>query len=182
MSYLNIDWLKQNHQMIHYFGLGFIQLKIDDRCRMHFYTPELPPIVSEEDVHNHRYNFDSKILKGEFTQELFHVIEGNSHIREHESCKEGVEAATVGTPCGIILASAHTYFTGSSYFINHKTFHRVIAKNCITLLNRGSYKKDMAEVIRLVDAKKICPFSQKVEEEQLWEIVERMLQECPLSM
>lgn len=40
---LNLAWLKANHRTIHYFGLGFIQLKLDESRRMHFYVPSLKP-------------------------------------------------------------------------------------------------------------------------------------------
>lgn len=172
----DIDWLKKNHQMIHYFGLGFIQLKIDDRFRMHFYTQELPAIISDEDVHNHRYNFESRILRGEFRQSLYHVVDGNSHVLEQESCQEGYKPETPGKPCSIIEASAHIYEAGSLYFMHHSTFHRVSATSCITLLERYSYEKPLAEVIRPVGAEKVCPFSKKVDESELWDIAERMLQ------
>lgn len=36
---MNIDWLKANSTMIHYFGLGFIQVKLGDLDRVHFYLP-----------------------------------------------------------------------------------------------------------------------------------------------
>ncbi len=85
--------------MIHYFGLGFIQLKINFETRMHFYSPELPQITSNEDVHNHRYDFESCVLKGELEQELFHVINGDTHLREQESCQAGVHTESTPTPC-----------------------------------------------------------------------------------
>lgn len=35
--YLDTDFLRKNHQLIHFFGLGFVQLKLDANLRMHFY-------------------------------------------------------------------------------------------------------------------------------------------------
>lgn len=174
---LEIDWLKNNHQMIHYFGLGFIQLKLDNVSRLHFYTEELPPIVSEEDVHNHRYDFTSTILKGELTQEIYtyDLIE-KTHIIEEESCKSGIKChAEELLFCGIKLLSTQKFSTGSSYWIDHDTFHRIIAKNCITFLQRDGYKKEFAKIIRKKDKLPVCPFSKKIEEQKLWDIVEFMI-------
>lgn len=171
------DWLRANHKMVHYFGLGFIQLKIDDSRRMHFYTSELPPITPEEDVHNHRYNFVSHILKGRFYQELFKTVDGSTHTLEKESCQAGVDVPHEGTSCGLVQMSRHHYTAGDSYWLHHDTFHRVSAENCITFVERSEYQKELAEVIRAIDSPKICPFSQKVPEENLWEIIERMLKE-----
>jgi hypothetical protein len=176
MNELKIDWLKENCQMIHYFGLGFIQVKLKDGRRMHFYTEALPPITPEEDIHNHRYDFTSKILSGDFQQELFHIVEGDTHLREQETCKEGVCADAPATPCSIALASRHIYHAGCQYFISHETFHRVKSLyQTITLIERSDYKKKLAEVIRPVGSQKVCPFSQKVKEEELWDIIHWML-------
>lgn len=172
---LNLDWLKNNCEMIHYFGLGFIQLKINKSTRLHFYTSDLPPIVPEEDVHNHRYDFKSKILHGSFKQEIFEVISGDTHIRGQESCQPGIKTASIPESCGLKLACICNFTKGSEYFISHSTFHRVSANDCITLLERSDYKKELADVITPIGIKSICPFSKKVEENKLWEIIEYML-------
>lgn len=172
----DFEWIKANHKMIHYFGLGFIQVKINNNFRLHFYTAELPPIVPEEDVHNHRYDFSSSILKGRFCQELYEVVNGNTHSREKETCKEGVSAdAFAPVLCGLRLSSRHSYQAGDEYTIYHDTFHKVMAFDCITSISRSDYKKDLAEVVRPVGATKVCPFSQKIDEAKLWEIVEKMV-------
>lgn len=162
-EFKDINWLKANHQMIHYFGLGFIQLKIDNTYRMHFYTESLPAIVSQEDVHNHRYSFFSEIVKGKLLQELYQITDGDTHIKEQETCKAGIGADGMGVKCGLKETSRHRYFAGSRYWLNHDTFHRVWSANAITLLTRGEIEKELAEVVRPVNAPKICPFSKKVE-------------------
>lgn len=172
---LNTDWLKKNHQMIHYFGLGFIQLKLDATNRLHFYTEELPPIVNEEDVHNHRYDFLSVVLKGEFCQHTYNIVDGVTHTLEEESCRKDAPISFEPKLCGLEINSIHTYRAGSWYMICHNTFHQVFATNCITFLNRTDYKKENAQVVRPVGATKICPFSQQIEQSRLWEIVDSML-------
>jgi hypothetical protein len=174
-KYLNYKWLKANHQMIHYFGLGFVQLKLDNSTRMHFYSPELTPLVPEEEVHNHRYNFSSLVLKGEFKQELFEVVAGDTHVREQETCKADVKATGEPVPCALKQVTSHIYGEGSRYWISHEAFHRVGAETAVTLVTRSPYEKELAEVVRRKDAPKVCPFSQRVEDDKLWDIVERML-------
>lgn len=173
---LEMDWLKANHTKLHYFGLGFIQLKLSQDDRLHFYTDKLPAIVSEEEIHNHRYNFTSSVLKGILHQELFEIVQGNTHTVEEESCQEGVKPeGHFPSLCGILRSSMHSYIEGSWYFIYHDTFHRVKSSDCITYLTRGTYQKPMAKVIRPVGADKVCPFSVKVEDSVLWEIIEEMI-------
>lgn len=170
-----LNFLKENCQLIHYFGLGFIQLKINKEYRLHFYTPELPAIVPEEDIHNHRYDFTSMILKGSLTQEIFSIdLSQKTHIMEDESCKSDIKCSSEKIPCGIKLLTKQIFCVGSQYSIDHDTFHRVNAKECITLLKRTDYKKEFAKVVRK-EGDHVCPFSKKIEEPKLWEIVEKML-------
>lgn len=172
---IDVNWLKENFQLIHYFGLGFIQLKINDEHRLHFYNKELPPIVDEEDIHNHRYNFTSRILKGTFEQSLFAVTEGDTHILEQESCRPDVQPDTDPQECGIKLLNDSRYEAGSEYYLTSHTFHRVAANFCITLLQREPRTKELAEVVREKNAPKVCAFSKQIPEAELWEIVTNML-------
>lgn len=172
---INIDFLKNNCQMIHYFGLGFIQLKLTKQYRLHFYNEILNPIIPEEEIHNHRYDFTSKILKGIFNQELYKLIPGTKYICEKESCQENCIIEENGYECDIELINNNTYHAGSQYFLNHTVFHRVKANNCITLLSRSDYKKDLAEVVRLKEGQKVCAFSKKINENDLWQIIDEMI-------
>lgn len=178
MEIYDLDWLKKNCLMVHYFGLGFIQLKLSRECRMHFYTPELPPITSEEDIHNHRYDFTSVILKGKLSQKIYAcVFDQETHVLEEESCQSGVKCEGVKRPCGVKLLGEQFFESGSSYWTCHDTFHKVRAEECVTFLKRSDYKKDLAQVIRLKGEDSACPFSKKIEENKLWEIIEKMLKQ-----
>jgi hypothetical protein len=172
---VTLQSLKKHSTLIHYFGLGFIQIKLGPKYRIHFYTEELPAIIDDEDVHNHRYNFTSHIFAGKFTQDIYIVTDGDTHELEQESCKEGVESHEKALPCGIKKIMSQTFNTGSSYHIDHSVFHTVSAKDAITFLERGPVAKELAEVIRKKDAPKVCPFSKKIPEEELWKIVEKIL-------
>lgn len=173
---VTLDSLQKQCTMIHYFGLGFIQIKLGKQHRIHFYTELLPPIIDEEEVHNHRYDFTSKILYGELNQEIFSVAPGDTHLLVDESCTEGlVPQEEKSTLCTIQKTESHHFVRGSEYFIDHNVFHRIKAKNAVTFLTRTDYKKQYAQVIREKDAPKVCPFSEKISEEKLWGIVESIL-------
>lgn len=86
----DLDYLKSHCTLIHYFGLGFVQLKLRDGRRMHFYTESLPAIVGDDDVHNHRYDFTSQVLSGYLVQHIYRVVPGDTHTLEQESCKKKV--------------------------------------------------------------------------------------------
>ena len=174
---ITLDYLKKRHTKIHYFGLGFIQIKLTQNTRIHFYTDLLPPIIGKEEIHNHRYDFTSIILFGNLTQETFTITNGNTHIQQDESCIEGETMKdTIGTYCGVSLSGIQNFAQSSSYFIDHTTFHRVYSNNAITFLERSDYKKEFAEVLRPKNISPTCPFSKKVPEEELWKIVEMILE------
>lgn len=172
-SDIDLAWLKQHHERIYFFGLGFIQVKIDDTYRLHFYIPELPSFVDHP--HNHRYDFTSTILKGSFTNNIFTEVSGSDFLIQEDSCAEGYTPSKLPRSANFKLAASATYHTGQSYFMNHETFHTVSAVDCITLLKRSDYKKELAEVSTPSHQSKICPFSCKMDESELWSYVEKAL-------
>lgn len=172
---LDIDLLKNEYKHIHFFGLGFIQLKLDEYLRLHFYSSSLPCFMNEEEIHNHRYNFESCILKGTLKSEHYNIVEGNEYILEQESCKPGIILKTEPKLCSIKHISSHVYNEGSKYKIEHDEFHKVEGIECITQVVRGFYMKENADVVRKVDSEKICPFSKNIPESELWNIVEFMI-------
>lgn len=168
--------LRERATLIHYFGLGFIQVKLDADHRLHFYTAELPATVGEEEVHSHRYAFTSTVLAGALRQELFAVVDGQTHVLEDETCREGCAAPSAPRPCGVRLIVDLHMAAGTRYRLAHDAFHRVGATWAITSLEREPVAQEFAQVIRPVGAPKVCPFAEKVPEERLWETVARMIE------
>lgn len=170
---IDIDALRKNHVRFYYFGLGFIQLKLDEKWRLHFYNSKLPGIT--EDVHNHRYDFTSRILLGEITNYRYDVFKGDTHVINNESCNADIKAPRLEEPCHIEVETAYRYRPGSFYNMKDTSFHRVKADYCITLLERTPRMKEFAQVITPKGQAPVCPFSKKVPEEEMWAIIEEML-------
>lgn len=173
----NIDFLQKECKRIYFFGLGFIQVVVNDFERFHFYSKHLPAFVGEP--HNHRYNFTSFILKGELQQVLYNVsictADGHSHMMRKENCQKGNNISSeIKVKC--IETFSMSLKEGSSYSMLHTQFHTVNPiGECITKLIRGPYKKDLADVLRVKGKEKACPFSVEIPEGQLWEIIRSML-------
>jgi len=176
--WLDYDWIKENYEMIHWFGLGFIQIKFKnlDR-RLHFYTKKLPITVEEEEIHNHRYSFRSYILKGQLIHDVYEVTIGKGdYLLTQETCKSNDKREFPKVPCSIKKIHTSYYKEKSYYDIDHSVFHTVqIDFPTITLLHKGPVEKEFADVIYPKDNKPICPFTHKIDEEELWEIVKEML-------
>lgn len=177
ISDISVDALKKDNYKVHFFGLGFIQVKIDSRNRFHFYHPELPAFV--ENPHSHRYNFTSKVLRGRLYNEVWEESKysNSSQVEEIEytSCQEDGKAIKVPDPYPAYVESMGSFEVneGSSYYIGKDTFHSVrpdfSAGPCVTLLTRGVTQNEFAKVLSI--SVESCPFSKKISEDKLWEIV-----------
>ena len=170
---IDFDWLKSNHTRIYFFGLGFIQVKINEEYRLHFYIPDLPAFVDHP--HNHRYDFESTILKGEIINNIFEEVCGEDFIIQEDSCSEGFIPSETPRKASFNLKSSITYKEGDKYRMYHETFHTVSANNCITLLKRSEYKKELADVSYPANQEKVCPFMNKLPESWLWDQIEKAL-------
>lgn len=182
-----INFLKKHCQKIHFFGLGFIQIKISESSRWHFYSYKLPAYV--EHPHNHRYDFKSTIFRGEFSQVIYKVdfhsllSSMDDYIPTHDlwdvSCKEGEEPKLAHAHRVYPIPIFHVNLTaGDSYQIDKDTYHTfepLVLGEGITIVERDRVLKDRAQVLQPQGQPLTCPFSQKYEEEYLWSIVEEML-------
>jgi hypothetical protein len=175
---LNIDFLKSNCNRLYFFGLGFIQVKLNESERVHFYTNVFQKTVVPEEVHNHRYDFESTIIKGTLVQELFSchlAFDKGGYWITKETCNPATKKEFDRQRCAIKLLQRQTFGAGSSYWTDHNTFHRAESNDAITYLKRGPYMKDEADVIYPVDFLPTCPFSVKVSDDELWEVIRSMI-------
>lgn len=178
---LDLDTLKKNCKMIHAFGLGFIQLKLSEDTRLHFYVPEVNKTGGDTESHNHRYGFTSRIVKGYLTNELYAfkpTMIGN-YLMVNEACDPNKPKSTKDPERGkLILLASHEMTAGSVYTMEQDTLHMVRTERAITYLMRhpGEFK-DFAQVVHHESVDLICPFSANMPEKDLWEIVEREINE-----
>ena len=176
---LLLDFLKNSHVKPAFFGLGFIQCKVSQYERYHFYHEDLYPIVDmEEEIHDHRYDFVSTILKGQLINKLYEFTpnEKGEYYSELESCnKDNIVTDKKRTQGNIVLLSMQTYKENESYEIKFEQLHTIEAKNCITHLVRTDYKKKLATVVRHNKVEKNCPFSKQIDEKTCWQIIEEIL-------
>lgn len=178
------EYLKNNHYEKYMFGLGFIQVKVNSKLRYHFYHPELLSVVPDEEIHNHRYNFTSTVLKGTLSQTVFSVQPATEHdcdyFRNTVSCDPTKPAPNKSYPANIVSSFTSNTSAGGSYEINSETFHKVLPTKepTITKVVRDtSSMKLFAETIRPKDVKPVCPFSPNMPEEEIYFWIERIIKE-----
>lgn len=181
--FLDVDYLRTFGTVPHWFGLGFIQLKLTNDTRIHFWHPDLLADTPEEELHDHRYRFHSHILLGEITHEEWFIE--NAPDGDHEivqvSCKPGDSKDPVPVARGF-LRQGSTYHmkAGTSYEFAETGFHRIRATKAVTYLERGPVTKDLANVIREVNAPSVCPFERKIAANKLWDYIADLLPKQPI--
>jgi hypothetical protein len=170
----------------YWFGLGFIQLKLNDTARMHFWLPEIPRPEREE-IHNHRYDFSSIVLAGHLMHEVWHLDAVKSQtttVQEQDweifetNCapnKEGT-VETV-TPCSITKMGEFSLGAGSIYAFPHTSFHTTEGTRfAITHLTRVLPKPlEYASVVKRRGAETTCPFKEKLPTDLCWQYIEAAL-------
>lgn len=172
-----------------WFGLGFIQLKLNDTQRMHFWHPKLMSDMPDEEVHDHRYDFTSYILKGELTHEVWDFDADIDTTRSAykgpydlvlTNCKPGQpENPTVVATGDLHMDSSYTMKAGSHYSIQKDLLHRIKATNAVTFLERAEVEKDTARVVRNRLDPFVCPFSRTMDVNELWAYIEECLHGIP---
>lgn len=174
-----LAFLKANSKP-HYFGLGFIQAKVTDNIRLHFWHPDISSIVPEEEIHNHRYDFTSYIYKGAITNieyDFFMDYEYSNFEKVSVSCKPNQSEEPQRIAQGFITERcSYTLSQGSEYKFKSNYFHKIKATTAITILQRDEIVSDYAHVIRPITAPYVCPFSKSLTEDECWKYIEYSLE------
>jgi hypothetical protein len=184
---LDIDWLRrmslENNTPPYWFGLGFIQLKLTADTRIHFWLPWLRGTEREE-IHNHRYNFTSCVLRGSLHKEIFSVTPFPSYSSaspKHElfitNCAPGTEGEeTQVSPVRCQKIAEFDLFEGSIYWFGHDQFHTTEGTEfAVTYLERESKAKSDAKVVKLCGASTTCPFAKTLPVDEIWQHIEKAL-------
>jgi hypothetical protein len=181
---LDIDYLIKNNTRLYNFGLGFIQVVLNDVERVHFYSGD-KSLQTNDEIYNHRYNFVSHIIKGTFNNNLYDLnfdyynqdYQFISHLLTNESCNKDKEVSNViSVPVSPIFKSGTWYREGEYYNMSFNEFHTVDwLSNTITYIRRTPIVTDSAQVLIKKDAEKVCPFENKLSEKEIWELVEHII-------
>lgn len=155
-----------------WFGLGFIQLKMDENNRFHFWHPELPTnSVYEHEWHDHRYDFKSSVIVGSITNELASWRSNPSG--DHaiwEVCCAG-NGATYKGEVDLIPVGSFTTHAGDSYHLSRDALHRVQAERCMTLQTRTTGPVKFKANVVATSFSDSNPFEETLPTDMMWEII-----------
>lgn len=125
-------FLRKNHTKIHYWGLGFIQVKVGEDVNYHFYIEELPATFNIETPHNHPRDFHSTILFGVLEETLYEVRGGRGYQIEPNGCTLGV---LPDIKLDIVGVNTIKHNQGSSYYRQKEQLHTVKpVGECLTVV------------------------------------------------
>ena len=175
---LSFEAVKASGAVPQWFGLGFVQIKLNYKHRMHFWHPDYSRNTSDEEVHNHRYSYTSRIIVGDLIHETWAYTECSDGDTEciEVSCKPGNNADPIPQSNGtMVINGRYNMLTGSSYYFPATGFHRIIAKKAVTLLCRGEIESENAKVLRPIGTPFICPFSVQKSDNECWDIIHDLL-------
>jgi hypothetical protein len=111
-------------------GLGFIQLKLGGNQRLHVWHPGLPRrnCYRHSAVHNHRFAFTSRVLKGEQRNaraDIEIVKDGTHSLISHNGprSEKGGRLSYPVAECEIHYRPIEIYQPGEEYFMPALEFH-----------------------------------------------------------
>lgn len=119
--------------------------------RMHVWWPK-PYTKATENIHNHKWDFSSVLLKGSYSFELYEESTNGREMYEYDYVTRS-GSDTYQMPflrrANLELMSEGCMRAGDSYSLPHNILHRVICDHSTTtvsLIIRGRKKKDRASV------------------------------------
>lgn len=181
---LDVSYLRTLNVEPHYFGLGFIQIKLTERYRLHIWVPDWPVAEgSEGELHDHRYEFKSRILKGRIRHEMFAFlpeIGGPVELAEVSCSPDTPMAPRVLRHGRLEPAGIFTLGEGDDYSLPPDIFHRAVAEvPTVTLVERDLPRKDFARIVRVPGTEAACPFSLKFSQQEIWAKIEEIIGPAP---
>ncbi len=169
---------RRRHLEPQWFGLGFIQLKLDQKRRLHFWHPSLIPddFLFSNEYHDHRYDFRSDVLVGEITNHLggaTHDLTGAHELSE--VCCQGGGMFPLGR---VKLSDLGSFTTraGQHYLLGNESLHRVDAVRCVTLQTRADEVREKAKVVSLFGSPSANPFDSNLPLDSMWAIIDDLLE------
>jgi hypothetical protein len=125
-------------------GLGFIQLVLPGAQRLHVWHPELPrrDCFEHSAVHNHRFSFTSRVLKGEqinVRADIEIVRDGTHQLISHNGprSEKGGRLSFPVAECNVHHREEERYSPGQEYFMPAFEYHHTpVGGIVITLMTK----------------------------------------------
>lgn len=162
-----IPYLKQNHDSIIAYGLGFIQVKCGN-INYNFYHKDIERFESYGDPHSHQQDYVSEVLRGTITEHLYQVFPNHKSAPIKAYC--GCGDTTLIKNLGYSLIKTENHVVNDIYLRLSSEYHSVEGLHGTVTKVTKFGNKDNAFVITekpLKNVKTILP-------EKLWEMIDNL--------
>lgn len=161
-----------------FFDLGFIECKISDKERIHFYHPELKiPVNALDNVRNHRYDFVGKVLRGHLQNKIYNFFDGkhNTHYKLSELFTNDIKNGKKNLGY-LNLFSDLNHQVNETYAMHNMYFNKIEANFCITQLKCTADKKDTIDIVYPIASNFIEPLKRSLSKQDCLAIIKECIE------
>jgi len=122
-------------------GFGMLRAYLDPEqiFRIHVWIPSVLRVDQVSDLHDHPWDFQSKVVWGELINRRYEVKPNPLGVHRRQLMQPGVGAKLIGDPqpCDLLQVQEETYFTGGFYSQKADEIHRTeVPTTAISIIKR----------------------------------------------
>ena len=146
---------------------GFVKIplktKNGEKFRLHVYRVGAK---ADKNIHNHRWDFESKVLCGSLPMHLYEVVEGNSHRLHRYRRKGRLYAIEYMRKIGLIESQLVNIRAGKKYFMKNHLYHKIAAVKELTITYMIT-RKAVEKTCDLINVKDMSSTGEGIDEPPL---------------
>lgn len=146
---------------------GFVKIplktKNGEKFRLHVYRVGAK---ADKNIHNHRWDFESKVLCGSLPMHLYEIVEGNSH-RLHTYRRKGrLYTIEYLRKIGLIESQLINIRAGKKYLMKNHLYHKIATVKELTITYMVT-RKTVQKTCDLINVKDMSSTGEGVDEPPL---------------
>jgi len=173
---------KETKEVITLHGLGFLQVKLPNKQRIHVWHPDLPrrSCFQHSSVHDHRFGFVSRVLVGTQINQFYRAVPGDgiepthhAYLHEGDRTRFGNRPWIKDFSLRLEPSGEEQVITvGQEYHVSPYIYHATRSEGIVvTLLTKTSEHTNGSHSLCEVGIEPDVDFDRKQwPEESLWEI------------
>ena len=146
---------------------GFVKIPLKtengEKFRLHVYRVGAK---ADKNIHNHRWDFESKVLCGSLPMHLYEIVEGNSH-RLHTYLRKGrLYTIEYLRKIGLIESQLINIRAGKKYLMKNHLYHKIATVKELTITYMVT-RKTVQKTCDLINVKDMSSTGEGVDEPPL---------------
>ena len=171
-------WLREHGENIRVHGNGFLQLDLPSQNRLHIFShPDLPAQRVSTHIHDHRFAFRSRILRGRLANICYRMVPSRYPTHRIYTTKprigEDTELVDTGIVGELVAIMADIHLAGENYPMPPKVFHETMTNELtVTLIEKYNPIEHEPRILAPIGIKPDNDFTRyDVDPLTLWAIV-----------